>query len=68
MRVRGGIGAAGQDDRQPGAQHDARAVGAVKKSQLLGQHVAGFQVRHQQDVGLAGDRRDDALGRGRPPG
>jgi hypothetical protein len=32
-----------------------------QEGQLLGQHVAGLEVGHDQDVGAAGDRRDDAL-------
>ena len=33
----------------------------AKIDQLLGQHVAGFEIGHEQDVGLARDRRDDPL-------
>jgi hypothetical protein len=32
---------------------------------LFGQHVAGFHIRNQQDIGVAGHRRIDALGLGR---
>jgi hypothetical protein len=38
------IGAAGQDDRHPRAQHDAGRIGAGQEGQALGEHVAGFQV------------------------
>ena len=38
------------------AEHHARAVGAGEVQQLLGEHVAGLDVRHQQDVGATSDR------------
>ena len=50
---------------KPGSQHDSSAIRAVKECELLGQHVSGFQIRHQQDVGLARHRRGDLLGAGR---
>ena len=69
LRDRGGadahahvVGAAGEHDRHPRAEHDARAVGAGEVLQLLGEHVAGLDVRHHQDVGPARHRRADALG------
>ena len=65
-RALAAVGAAGQDDRHPGAEHDAGGVGVGEEGQFLGQHVAGLDVGHQQDVGVAGDRRDDALGLPRP--
>ena len=37
----------------------------ARKRQLLGQNVAGFEVRHQQDVRIAGDLGQDPLGLGR---
>ncbi len=56
------VGAAGQDHRHARAEHDAGDVGAGEVHQLLGEHVAGLDVRHDQDVGAARDRRLDALG------
>jgi hypothetical protein len=50
------VGAAGENDRHPGAKHDAGGIGATGRRQLLGQHVARLQVGHDQDVGLSGDR------------
>ena len=61
MRVRHIVGARGQDDRHAGAEHDAGRIGLRKERQVLGQHVAGFEVRHDQNLRLAGDRRLDAL-------
>jgi hypothetical protein len=62
--MRGGrVGAAGQHDRHARPARCRRwPHGQV--FQLLGQHVAAFQVGHQQDVGLPGHRRDDALDAG----
>ena len=60
------VGPAGQDDRHACAQHDAGGIRARQERQALGQHVAGLEVRHDQHVGPAGDRRDDVLDR-RPP-
>ena len=49
------VGPAGQNDGHPRTQHHACAVGVGEKAQLLGEHVAGFQIRGEQDVGIAGD-------------
>ncbi len=38
-------------------EHDAGRERVGEILQLLGEHVAGFDVGHQQDVGLAGDRQ-----------
>ena len=59
------VGAAGQDDRHARTEHDARGIGVGHEAQALGQHVAGLQVGHHQDVGLPGDRRRDLLDPGR---
>ena len=55
------VGAAGQDDRHARAEHQPGAVGVRQEAELLGQDVAGLEVRRQQDVGIAGDLRVDAL-------
>src|SRR5438477_11051365 len=55
------VSAAGQNDRDAGAEYEAGAVGIRQKTELLGQHVAGFEVRYEKDVGIAGDRRGDAF-------
>jgi len=44
-----------QDDCLAGAQHDTGGVGIRKKAQLLGDHIAGLEVGHQQNVGITGD-------------
>ena len=53
MRVRDIVGARGQNDRHSRAEHDAGRIGAAKEGQILGQHVAGFEIGHDQDLGLA---------------
>ncbi len=55
------IRAAGQDDRHARAEHDAGGVGAGEEGQALGEHVAGFEVRHHQHVGAPRHRRVDFL-------
>ena len=55
------VGAAGEDDRHARAEHQPGAVGVGQERQLLGQHVAGLEVGHEQDVGIAGDLGVDAL-------
>ena len=37
----------------------------ARKVEILGQHVAGLEVRHDQDLRPAGDLRTDALDPGR---
>ena len=61
MRVLHMIGPRGEDDRHPRAEHDAGGVGMREEGQVLGQHVAGLEIRHHQDLRLTGDRRLDAL-------
>ncbi len=45
--------------RAPSTMPAASASG--KERQVLGEHVAGFEIGHDQDLGLARDRRLDAL-------
>ena len=59
------VGAACQNDRHARAEHDAGHLRFREILELLRQHVAGLEVRHHEDVGTAGDRRDDPLGLGR---
>jgi hypothetical protein len=56
------VGAAGQHDGHPRAEHDAGGVGVGEVLELLGHHVAGLQVRQQQDVSPARHRGVDLLG------
>src|SRR5262249_9563174 len=53
--------ARGEDDRHPRAEHDPCRIRLREESEILGQHVAGFEIRHDEDMRLAGDRRFDAL-------
>ena len=46
-------------------EHDAGGIGVGQERQLLGQHVAGLEIGHQQDVGIARDLGADALDRRR---
>src|SRR2546421_382070 len=46
-------------------QDDAGALRAGQVRELLGQHVAGLEVRHHQDVRLPGHGGDDLLRLGR---
>ena len=55
------IGARGQDDRHPRAEHDAGRVGLRQEVEVLGEHVAGFEIGHDQDLRLPRDRGLDAL-------
>ena len=50
-----------QHDRHAGAQHDAGAIGLGEIGEILCQHVAGFEIRHDQDLRPARDLRLDAL-------
>jgi hypothetical protein len=54
----GGVGAAGEDDRHARAEDDAGAERVGQVFELLGEHVAGFEVGHDEDVGASGDGRD----------
>ena len=55
------VGAAGQDDRHPGAEHEPGAVGIGEEAELLGEDVAGLEIGNEQDVRIARDLRPDAL-------
>ncbi len=65
MRERTECGARGQDDRHARAEDDSRSVRLGEKGEVLGQHVAGLEVGHDQDLGAACDRGVDALDLGR---
>lgn len=59
------VRAAGQDDGHARAQHDAGGLGIGQEGEVLGQHVAGLQVRHHQHLGHARHVRAYALDAGR---
>ncbi len=61
MRERTEFGARGQDDRHPRPEHDPRRVRLGEEGEVLGQHVAGFEIRHDEDLGAPRDRGLDAL-------
>src|SRR5689334_8481284 len=42
-----------QDDRYARAEHDAGAIGPGEIGEVLGQHVAGLEIRHDEDLGAA---------------
>ena len=44
-----------------GAEDEAGAVRIGEESELLGEHVAGFEIRDEQNVGIAGNRRSECL-------
>ena len=50
------VGATGEDDRNPRPEHDAGKLRTAQIFKLLGQHVAAFEVRNHQDVGLTRNR------------
>src|SRR6516162_6112912 len=45
----------------PGAKHQTSRIRLRQEDQVFCQHVAGFEVRHDQDLCFAGDRRLNAL-------
>ena len=53
------VGAACQDDRHARTQYETGAIGVGQEAELLGQHVPGFEIRHEKNVRIAGDRRTE---------
>src|SRR5258708_16710240 len=49
------VGAAGEDDGHPGAEHDACAIGRREIGKLLGEHVPRLKIRAHENVRIAGD-------------
>ena len=60
-----GVGAAGENDRDPRAEHDPRGVGLGKKGQALGEHIARLEIGNHEDIGAPRDWGDDLLDRRR---
>lgn len=58
------VGAAGEYDRYARTQHDAGHVRTAHVFELLRQHVAGFDIRYQQNVGVTGKRRQNTFDEG----
>ena len=56
-----GVGTAGEDRGNARAEHDAGELRAAEVLKLLGEHVAAFEIGHDQDVGLSGDGRNELL-------
>ena len=57
----GRVGAAGEDDGDARAEDDAGKLRAAQVFKLLGEHVAAFEIGNDENVGLAGDRRNQIL-------
>jgi hypothetical protein len=55
------IGAAGEDGGHAGAEDDAGQLRSAQVFKLLGEHVAALEIGDDEDVGLAGDGRDEVL-------
>ena len=55
------VGPAGQDNGRARAKHDTGRVGAGHEDQVFRQHVAGFEIWYDQDLGAAGHGRHDSL-------
>ncbi len=55
------VGPAGENHRHPGSKDQTRAVSIGQETELLCQNVAGFEIRRQQDVGIASDLGANAL-------
>src|SRR5579871_3133211 len=52
---------AGEDDWHLRAEHYAGKLRSTEILKLLGQHVAAFKIRNDEDVGLASDGRNKFL-------
>src|SRR5215212_3162443 len=50
------VSPARQDDGHAGTQHDPGGIRIGQEGQALGQHVAGFEVWDDKDIGLPGNR------------
>jgi hypothetical protein len=56
-----GIRARGENDRHARAEYHSRRVRLGEERQVFGQHVAGFEIGHDENLGAAGDRGCDAF-------
>src|SRR5262249_29964565 len=52
-----GIGARCQDNGHARTEHDPGRIGAAEENEVLGEHVAGFQVWNDKDLCAPRDRR-----------
>ena len=50
-----------QDDGHTRAEHQTGAVGVGQEAQQLGEDVARFEIRREQNVGIAGDLGANSL-------
>src|SRR5215472_14599538 len=55
------VGAAGQDYRDAAAENEAGGLGLCDENELLGKHVAGLEIWHDQNVGMPRDQRGNPL-------
>jgi hypothetical protein len=58
------VGTAGQNDRHTRIENDSGHLRLRQIFELLGHHVSCFKIGHDENVGLAGNWRDDALSLG----
>jgi hypothetical protein len=56
-----GIRARGENDRHARAEYHSRRVRLGEERQVFGQHVAGFEIGHDENLRAAGDRGCDAF-------
>jgi len=56
-----GIGAARQHDGHERSDNDARHLRPAEVFELLGEHVAGLEIRNDEHVGHPGDGRAQAF-------
>jgi len=56
-----GIRVARENDRHIGTDDQPGPMCVRDKHKLLGEHVARFQVKDDEDVGAAGNQRGDSL-------
>jgi hypothetical protein len=57
------VGTTGQNDRNPCSENYAGVIGPAKEGKLLRLHIACLEIGHNEDVGLAGDGRNDTFSR-----
>ena len=61
MRLRTEFRPRRQHDRYPRAEHHTRRIRLRQINEIFGQHVAGLEIGHDQDLRPPGDRRVNAL-------
>jgi hypothetical protein len=64
-RVRHLVGTVGENDRDARSGHDASDLGASQRLKLLGPHIAGLQIRDNENFHRTRDGGNDTFGLGR---